>query len=79
MVDTFKDKEGEIAQMAIKQYGSIEKYTDAMRKNMDNIEVMVSVQDNATDRVYGIGASNFIGRAFEKYFAVETSTVCSPK
>lgn len=36
MTELFDNKESEIAKMAIKQYGSIEKYTEAMKKNLDN-------------------------------------------
>ncbi len=36
MTEFFENKESEIAKMAIKQYGSIKKYTEAMKKNLEN-------------------------------------------
>ncbi len=35
-VNMVKDKESDIAKMAIKQYGSIEKYTEAMKDNLEH-------------------------------------------
>lgn len=49
MVEIFKSKEPEIAQMAIKQYGSIEKYTESMKSNMDHMESMGVIKENVTD------------------------------
>lgn len=49
MVTNFKEKESEIAKMAIQQYGSIEKYTEAMKKNMENMEVFDDIKENASD------------------------------
>ena len=53
MTDNFKSKESEIAKMAIKQYGSIEKYTDAMKKNLNNfpdtIEQLNANKDNVNN------------------------------
>ncbi len=51
--EQFKDKESEIAELAIKQYGSIEKYTEAMKHNLDHfsetVERMNSIKDSAAD------------------------------
>lgn len=53
MMEQFKDKESEIAKLAIKQYGSIEKYTQAMKKNLDNfaetMDRMNSIKDSNND------------------------------
>lgn len=50
MTDEFKAKESEIAQMAIKQYGSIEKYTEAMKKSLnsfpDSMEQLNTLKDS---------------------------------
>lgn len=53
MLENFKDKDSEIAKLAILQYGSIEKYTEAMKKNlsnfsenMDKLQVPRTVADN---------------------------------
>ncbi|SNS90754.1 transcriptional regulator, MerR family [Anaerovirgula multivorans] len=51
MTEDFKSKETEIAQMAVTQYGSIEKYTEAMKKNLSNfsgtMESLHALKDNA--------------------------------
>jgi DNA-binding transcriptional MerR regulator len=51
--EQFKDKESEIAQLAIQQYGSIEKYTEAMKHNLDHfsetMEKLNSIKDSAAD------------------------------
>ncbi len=53
--EQFKDKEAEIAKMAIKQYGSIEKYTEAMKHNLNHfsetVEKLNSIKDNAADYI----------------------------
>lgn len=42
---TMKEKEAQIGQLAVKQYGSIEKYTAAMKKNLDSFtETMDCIQ-----------------------------------
>jgi DNA-binding transcriptional MerR regulator len=38
-VEQIKDKESEVAKIAIQQYGSIEKYTEAMKENLKNFSV----------------------------------------
>jgi len=45
-IENCKSKESEIAQMAIKQFGSIEKYTEAMKKNLSNTTVVVEGFDS---------------------------------
>lgn len=40
-VDTAKSKESEIAKMAVKQFGSIEKYTEEMKKNLNNTSAIM--------------------------------------
>lgn len=41
LIQKIKDKEDEVAKLAIKQFGSIEKYTEAMRYNLEHFsEVM---------------------------------------
>lgn len=40
-VNTAKSKESEIAKMAVKQFGSIEKYTEAMKKNLGNTSAIM--------------------------------------
>lgn len=40
-VETAKSKESEIAKMAVKQFGSIEKYTEAMKKNLGNTSAIM--------------------------------------
>lgn len=51
MTEKMKTKEQEIAQMAIKQFGSIEKYTEAMKKNLNNfssvMEGMNEIKENS--------------------------------
>lgn len=43
---TMKEKESQIGQLAVKQYGSIEKYTEAMKNNLDNFtETMERLQE----------------------------------
>lgn len=49
MLETFKSKEQEIAKMAIKQYGSIEKYTQAMKKNLTKMNNLDTIKDNVSD------------------------------
>ncbi|WP_313131918.1 MerR family transcriptional regulator [Anaerocolumna sp.] len=55
MTELFENKESEIAKIAIKQYGSIEKYTEAMKKNLDNfsetIEKINSLKNSDIDYV----------------------------
>ncbi|HWT74150.1 MAG TPA: MerR family transcriptional regulator [Mobilitalea sp.] len=51
MVDTFKTNESEMAKMAIKQYGSIEKYTQAMKENMNHMKSMDSIHANTDDYI----------------------------
>ncbi|WP_330583629.1 MerR family transcriptional regulator [Geosporobacter ferrireducens] len=50
MTEDFKSKESKIAQIAVKQYGSIEKYTEAMKKNLSNfqdtMESLNALKDN---------------------------------
>ena len=44
LLKAVKSNESKVARMAIKQYGSIEKYTEAMKKNMNNFsEAMESI------------------------------------
>lgn len=51
MLETFKDKESEIAKLAIQQYGSIEKYTEAMKANLSNFpETMEKLQGLGKDK-----------------------------
>ncbi len=55
LLDKIKDKESEIAKWAIKQYGSIEKYTEAMKHNLNHfsetVEKLNSIKDNVDDYV----------------------------
>jgi len=48
-----KSKTSELAKIAIKQYGSIEKYTEAMKKNLSNfpalMEQMYAMKDDVDD------------------------------
>ena len=41
-IETCKSKEEEIAKMAIKKYGSIEKYVKAMKKNFNSTYIHYS-------------------------------------
>ncbi|MGE5396825.1 MAG: MerR family transcriptional regulator, partial [Chitinophagales bacterium] len=52
MVEGLKSKESEIAQMAVKQYGSIEKFTEAMKKNLDNVDELDSLKENTNDAIH---------------------------
>ncbi len=46
-ITTVKEKETEVAKMAIMQYGSIEKYTEAMKDNLEHFEVrMKKIKDS---------------------------------
>ena len=46
MTERMKEKEFEIAEIAIKQYGSIEKYTEAMKTNLNNFsEKMAKIDE----------------------------------
>jgi DNA-binding transcriptional MerR regulator len=51
--EQFKDKESEIAKLAIKQYGSIEKYTEAMKSNLNHfsetVDKLSTIKDGAAD------------------------------
>lgn len=53
LIEIAKSKESQIAPMAIKQYGSIEKYTEAMKKNLNNfsatMEQLNTLKDNLDD------------------------------
>lgn len=51
MVEGFKSNESEIAQMAVKQYGSIEKYTEAMKKNLNSFDTLDALKENADDAI----------------------------
>jgi DNA-binding transcriptional MerR regulator len=51
MVEGFKSKEPEIVQTAVKQYGSVEKYTDAMQKNLNNFDALDALKENADDAI----------------------------
>ncbi|SHO43276.1 DNA-binding transcriptional regulator, MerR family [Anaerocolumna xylanovorans DSM 12503] len=55
MQGNMKEKESVIGQMAVKQYGSIEKYTEAMKKNLDNftetMDRMQEIKDTAEDYI----------------------------
>ena len=42
-----KDKESEIAKMAIRQYGSVEKYTEAMKDNLEHFSERMEQINNA--------------------------------
>ena len=44
LIEKCKDSEAEIAEMAIKEYGSIEKYVQAMKKNMHSDIFTISAQ-----------------------------------
>lgn len=50
-LETMKSKELEIAKMAIKEFGSIEKYTEAMKNNLNNLpsimEGFQAIKENA--------------------------------
>ncbi|MDD7793577.1 MerR family transcriptional regulator [Clostridium sp. 'White wine YQ'] len=49
-IDLCKTNEENIAKMAIKQYGSIEKYTEAMKNNLDNFSsIMEKIEDFKKD------------------------------
>lgn len=52
-LETLKSKELEIAKMAIKEFGSIEKFTDAMKNNLSNIPSIMdgieTIKENTED------------------------------
>ncbi|GAB6109961.1 MerR family transcriptional regulator [Fusibacter bizertensis] len=54
-VEHMKSRETEIAQMAIKEFGSIEKYTEAMKNNLHNISSIMDgfeiIKDNKDDYI----------------------------
>lgn len=43
-VQKAKDDESEIAKLAIKQYGSVEKYTEAMKYNLEHFSELMEKQ-----------------------------------
>lgn len=49
-VSIIKDKESDIAKMAIKQYGSIEKYTEAMKDNLAHFSETVEQIEQAKEK-----------------------------
>jgi len=50
-IENAKSKESEIAQMAIKQFGSIEKYTEAMKKNLGNTSAIMKGFDTIKENL----------------------------
>jgi DNA-binding transcriptional MerR regulator len=56
--EQFKDKESEIAKLAIKQYGSIRKYTEAMKHNLSHFSETVEKLNTIKDGAAGYMARN---------------------
>lgn len=50
-LENTKSKETEVASMAIKQYGSIEKYTEAMKKNLNNFSATMEQMEEVKDHM----------------------------
>lgn len=50
LVLKIKDKESDVAKMAIMQYGSIEKYTEAMKYNLEHFTELVEKIENTKER-----------------------------
>lgn len=75
MMETFKDKESEIAKMAIKQYGSIEKYTEAMKANLNNFpETMEKLQSLKEDKNDYLAKSKEINKKLTKDLTLDIAS-----
>lgn len=57
-VQKIKEDETNVAQIAIKQYGSIEKYTEAMKYNMEHFEELMEQAEGLSEQSGDIARQN---------------------
>ena len=57
-IQKIKDAEAEVAKLAIRQFGSIEKYTEAMKHNLEHFSELMETQ--LTEKAKGIGKQSDI-------------------
>jgi DNA-binding transcriptional MerR regulator len=50
-IERIKSRESEVGAMAVKQYGSIEKYTEAMKKNLSNFSALMEQANSVRDNI----------------------------
>ena len=74
-IQKIKDDEAEVAKLAIHQFGSIEKYTEAMKHNLEHFSELMETQ--LTEEVEEIGKQSDI--LYGKLTADLTEDVSSPK
>ncbi len=74
-IQKIKDDESEVAKLAIRQFGSIEKYTEAMKHNLEHFSELMETQ--LTEEVKEIGKQSDI--LYDKLTADLSEDVSSPK
>ena len=74
-IQKIKDDEAEVAKLAIKQFGSVEKYTEAMKYNLEHFSELMNTK--SSEEVKKIGEQSDI--LFAKLTADLSENVSSPK
>lgn len=74
-IEKIKDKESEVAKMAIRQYGSVEKYTEAMKDNLAHFSERMEAMDKIKEKSESIVERNKI--LLEQLFSDLTEDVSS--
>lgn len=74
-IPKIKDDESEVAKLAIKQFGSVEKYTEAMKYNLDHFSEIMETQ--LTEEVKEIGKQS--DKLYDKLTADLSENIASPK
>ena len=74
-IQKIKDDEAEVAKLAIQQFGSIEKYTEAMKHNLEHFSKLMETQ--LTEEVKEIGKQSDI--LYGRLTADLSENVSSPK
>ena len=74
-IQKIKDDEAEVAKLAIQQFGSIEKYTEAMKHNLEHFSELMETQ--LTEEVKEIGKQSDI--LYGRLTADLSEDVSSPK
>lgn len=74
-IQKIKDDESEVAKLAIKQFGSVEKYTEAMKYNLVHFSEIMETQ--LTEEVKEIGKQS--DKLYDKLTADLSENIASPK
>lgn len=74
-IQKIKDDESKVAKLAIKQFGSVEKYTEAMKYNLDHFSEIMETQ--LTEEIKEIGKQS--DKLYDRLTADLSENIASPK